>query len=125
MLLINNKCLSFISSSLPECISDNDCTKTNKNKCNLNVCECNAGSVPYQDMCKACESNQIVDNGACKDCSPGMNPTLDRLMCMDCEDDEISPDGTMCMMCTISGYVPNICCPDGVVVSFLTGYLFT
>ena len=58
-------------------------------------------------MCKACESNQIVDNGACKDCSPGMKPTLDRLVCMDCEDDEVSPDGSMCMMCTIPGYVPN------------------
>ena len=92
---------------LLECNSNDDCTKANKNICTANMCECNTGSVPDQDMCKACESNQIVENGACKDCSPGMNPTLDRLVCMECEDDEISPDGNMCMMCTIPGYVPN------------------
>ena len=32
---------------------------------------------------------------------------MDMLMCVDCDEDEITADGKMCMMCATAGHVPN------------------
>ena len=53
-----------------------------------------------------CETNQIVENGACTDCEPGKQPNMDRNECMDCPSDKVSEDGAMCMICS-EGLIPN------------------
>ena len=107
---------------LPECTEHSHCNDLHKNTCNTvnNECECNtgfnldqgncicvAGEVDQQGMCNPCLDNQKVNSeGKCEDCPAGKEPSADRDSCMDCPDDEISPNG-ICMMCTDPTKVPN------------------
>ena len=103
--------MSFFTYPL-ECILSEHCTKPNKNICINNVCECNYGYIPKDDDCIPCQQNQIVKkdvcgNDFCTDCPKNMLPTIDRRECVYCEDNKISQNGNICIMCTIDGYVVN------------------